>query len=315
MSKTKAAAVVTGTLRIITPGQDQVLQGTLVEQTAEYVTLDVKRRGSKKTDRTMIAAGDIKQAWISETVNETYLTIVGETIDDYDVELVSVEGGYFSGTSGDTAVLVAPGLWQFLPNVVEDEDGEPAAKPAAAKPAAAKPAAGKGKPAPEPEPEEEQEEEQEEEEYEPEVGHFVTVTEDEEETTGEVEALTSKLITVAGTKFKLADVTVVQAERPEDDTPEEEPEAYEPADGDYVKVTEGEDEVEGDVTGLTAKKITVTDAEGEEHVFLLSKVTVEAATKPKAKAAKPAAAKPAADKPAGKPAAGKAKAAADDSDW
>ena len=99
--------------------------------------------------------------------------------------------------------------------------------------------------------------------------------------------------------------------------PEEEDEAaaYEPADGDYVKITDADDEVvEGTITGLTSKKITIEDAEGEEHGFILAKVTVEAATKPKGKAKAAAKEKEAPVKTGAATKSGKA-AAGDDDGW
>lgn len=316
MSKSKAA--VTGTLRITTQGQLLSIQGTLVEQTAEYVTLDVKRRGSKKTDRATYAAADIKLAFVSDEQNETYLSVIGASVDDYVVELQEIAGGYFSGTMGESAVLAAPGTWTFLPDVVEGEETAPTPAKAPAK-AATAPAKGKAKAAVEEEEEQEEEEEEETPAYEPEKGDYVKVVDaDEEETEGVVELINAKAIKVGGVKFNRADVTVTAAEAPveEEEEEQEEGEAYEPADGDYVSVTDADDEVvTGTITGLTAKKVTITDAEDEEHGFLLSKVTVALSEKPKAKAAAKAGAK-AADKPAGKAAAApKGKAAAEDDNW
>lgn len=318
---------IVGTLRLTTPGQLIVLQGTLVEQTADYVLLNVKRRGSSKTDPTLIPSGDIKQAFLSEEQNETYITTVGELVEDHaDITMVSAAGGFFYGETAGTSVIASPGTWTFLPSGEVEAAAPAKGGKAKATAAAEKPAAGKGKTKPEPEPEEEQEEEQEAEaeaEYEPEVGHTVTVTEEDgEETTGEVTKLDAKTITVDGQKFKLAAVTVVQAEatEPADDTPaeEEQEEEYEPEDGDYVNINDGEDDVAGTVTALTAKKITITDEDGEDHVFVTAKVTVTKAEKPKAAAKKPAG-KPStkeekpAGKPSGKPAAGGK--ANDNDDW
>lgn len=315
------AKITIGTLRITTAAQLQSIQGTLVEQTAEYVTLDVKRRGSKKTDRTLFAAADIKLAFISQDVNETYLSVYGELVEEYaEVTLETIEGGYFSGSMGDSGVLASPGTWQFLPNEVADEETPPATAAKGKGAAATKPAASKPAKAAEPEPEEQEEapeeEESDDEAYEPAKGDNVTITdEDGDETTGEVELVTAKIIKVGGVKFNRADVTVVQAAAEEaDDTPEEQ-EEYEPEDGHYVAVTDSDgDVVTGTVTGLTAKKITITDDAGEEQAFILSKVTVTQAEAPKPAAkGKGAATKPAA-KGAEKPAAGKAKPA-ESEDW
>lgn len=317
MSKNKAA--VTGTLRITTLAQALNVQGTLVEQTAEFVTLDVKRRGSKKTDRTCYPADAIRVAFISEEVNETYLTIIGESVEEYPgIVRGEIAGGYFAGQMGDSAVIAAPGTWTFLPDEVEGEAAEPAAKPAKA---AAKPA---GKAKPEPEEEEEQEEEEEENNSEPEAyvpakGDTVKVTDDEgDETIGEVELINATTIKVAGTKFKLADVTVAPAEAAAegDDTPADEGDDYEPEDGDYVTITEADgDETSGTITGLTAKKVTIDDAEGESQSFMLAKVTIVKAEAPK-KGGKGGAAKPAAkeDKAPAKSQTNK-KAAAEDDGW
>lgn len=325
---------VVGTLRIVTPGQALSIQGTLVNQDAESVTLDVKRRGSKKTDRTCYAATAIRQAFISDEVNETYLTVIGELVEDYPgVTLDAIQAGFFAGTMGESAVLAAPGTWVFLPDESEEEDTTPAPKGKAK--AAVAPAAepkGKGKAKAEPEPEEEPEEEQSEEEgeteaYEPAKGDHVNLLDGDEDIvgTGEVEAINSKTITVAGEKFKLADVTVVQIETPAaDDAPEEEeeqeeeqPEAYEPAEGDYVTVTDADDEeVSGTVTAVTPKKVTIEDADGESHPFLLAKVTVVEATPPKKGKAAAAPKGKAAEVKSGKAAASPApKAAATDDDW
>ena len=91
--------------------------------------------------------------------------------------------------------------------------------------------------------------------------------------------------------------------------------------GNYVTVTDEDDEeVTGTIKTLTAKKLVVTDDEGESHTFKPDDVTVAHAEKPKAK--KPAGKKPAAKEEAedeAKPAkGGKAKKPApaeDDGDW
>jgi hypothetical protein len=108
--------------------------------------------------------------------------------------------------------------------------------------------------------------------------------------------------------------------------PEEEPENEEEGEefevGDYVTVTDAdEEEVTGTIKTLTAKKLVVTDDEGESHTFKPDDVTVAHAEKPKAK--KPAGKKPAAKEEAedeAKPAKGgkankKPAPAEDDGDW
>jgi hypothetical protein len=89
--------------------------------------------------------------------------------------------------------------------------------------------------------------------------------------------------------------------------------------GNYVTVTDEEDEeVTGTIKTLTAKKLVVTDDEGESHTFKPDDVTVAHAEKPKAKksAGKKPAAKEEADEPKAKKPAGKKPAPAeDDGDW
>ena len=93
---------------------------------------------------------------------------------------------------------------------------------------------------------------------------------------------------------------------------------YEPEEGDFVKITDEDDEVvKGTVTAITAKTITIEDGDEETHKFKLADVTVEAAKAP----AKKGKAKPAAtdededeDEPKAKAKAKGKKAGADD-DW
>jgi len=167
-------------------------------------------------------------------------------------------------------------------NIPSFADFEEAAKPAKGKKAAAK-------------------EEAKDDEFEPEVGSYVKVTDaDDEEVEGEVTSLSAKKIEVTDADgevhaFFLSKVTVEAAEKPAPKKAAKGKAAKEEAkdevevgdEGSYVKVTDADDEeVVGEVTANTGKKITVKDEEGEEHTFFLSKVEVEAAEKPEAKPAK-----------------------------
>ena len=117
-------------------------------------------------------------------------------------------------------------------------------------------------------------------------------------------------------KGKKAPAAEVEPETEDDEEEEEEFEV-----GNYVTVTDSdEEEVTGTIKTLTAKKMVVVDEEGESHTFKPDDVTVAHAEKPKAK--KPAGKKPAAKEEAedeAKPAkVGKAKKPApaeDDGDW
>lgn len=260
-----------GTLYIITTEGLREIVGTLVEQTADYIAVDAKRP-RKDPERVLIPVASIQSAFIAEGEDGCQIYVKETITDEYkDVVLDETTGGWFTGHTEEYAVMVRPGTWKF----VLTDDEKPAAKgkgkaAPAKEEAEEKPAAkGKGKaPAKE-------------EEYEPAVGDNVRITfadGETEDVVGEVEAVTPKVITVGGEKYKFADIeSVVQEDAEGGDE-------YEPAEGDYVSVTDAEENVvEGTITALNAKKVTVTDADEEEHVFVISKVVIEKAEPPKKK--------------------------------
>lgn len=162
----------------------------------------------------------------------------------------------------------------------------------------------KAKAEPEPEPEDD--------DYEPEEGDYVKVldADDDEVAVGSVEEVDSKTVTVDGEAYRKAKHTFVKAEKPKGKgkakaEPEPEPESddddFTPDEGDFVKVLDADDDLlaEGKVTEIDKKTVTIEDADGEEQLFKLAKVTLKPGKKPKA---------------VEKPAKGKAKPADDDDD-
>lgn len=315
MAKAKAAMV--GTLVLMYPQAIREIGGALVEQTEEYFVLDVKKPRSSKTIRHMVPVSSVKTAMVSES--DAYLYVSGELREEYpNTTLVEVSNGYFSGTNEDgLSVMVAPGLWMFMPDseeAAEKPTKGKAEKAAAEKPAkgkkeeadeeeaAEKPTKGKKKPEPEPEPDGE--------DYWPEQGDNVKFTYEEEEVTGEVEKVTPKSITVGGEKYAKDDISDLEKVEGEADEGGDE---FEPEVGSYVTVTnEDEEETTGEVTALTSKKITIKDGDDEEHSFTLAKVTVTEAEKPEPKGKGKGKPK---ETPAEKPAKGKAKKEDEGDDW
>lgn len=262
MAKKQQARI--GTLITISRNVPVEYTGTLIEQTAEALTIDVKRPRSSKYDRHVFPIAQVVESYLAGEGEPSTIYVMGDLTNEVaGVELQEINGGYFAGTIGEQAVLVGPGRWSFIEDAEAEEEGSKGkgAGKAASKPA---PAKGKGKKDEDEEPESEEEE------------------------------------------------------------GEEEEEAFEPEEGSYVNVNDGEDDVQGEVTGLTSKKITITDADGEEHSFALSKVTVTEADKPKAKKGG-AKSKPKADEEeeeeeapkgkGGKAGAAKGKGKADEDEW
>lgn len=161
------------------------------------------------------------------------------------------------------------------------------------------------------------------EDYDPEVGDMVKLVleEDDEVVTGKCLESTTKFILIEDSegderKVRWADVSKTERapdkkakpaakgkKQVEDDEPVnkakgkkvEEPEddqsdadEYIPEEGDYVQVFDADDEelVQGNVTSVDAKSITVEDAEHDKHTHRMAKVTVSKIVKPKAVAKK-----------------------------
>ena len=228
MAKKQAAQAQVGTLVITQRNVPVEYAGQLVSAENGVIVLDVKRPRTSKVDRHVFPLAGLLEAHLSEE-GTSYLYVRGEqTVEHAEVTLVEIsENGAFSGTyegkDGTYAIYAPAGSYVFLADGDAEEEAKPAAKKPAGKPAA--PAKGKGKAEPEEEEEEEAEEEEEEAEeeeeeaYEPEVGSYVTVTDEEgEEVTGEVTALNTKQITLTVDEedvvFKLAKVTIAEAKKP-----------------------------------------------------------------------------------------------------
>lgn len=152
---------------------------------------------------------------------------------------------------------------------------------------------GKKEPEPEPEPDDD--------EYEPEDGDYVIVLDgdDEEVGKGVVEESDAKSVTVDGEVYRKAKHTFKKGKAPAkgkakaEPEPEPEPddEDYTPEEGDFIKVLDADDDelATGKVTEIDKKTVTIEDADGEEQIFKLAKVTLKPGKKPaKAPAKKPA---------------------------
>lgn len=278
---------IVGTLIVIDRMAMLEKKGTLIAHDADTITMDVKRDRSSKSDREIFNMSDVMNAWLAEGDNASFVYIRGVSEASYDVTLTEVSNGFFSGVDENTAIIAAPGTWRFLPSETEVEDVKPAKGKVKAAPVEEEKPVKKAVVKAKPEPVEADEPTNDEaDEYEPEVGDTVTVTDDDgEETTGAVDAVTAKMITVDGAKFKRADVTIVAADSEDEENEEDESETYTPDEGDYVTVTDAdEEETEGTVKAITAKKITIVTADNEEVSFILNKVVIGAAEKPVKKA-------------------------------
>lgn len=277
----KEAKKPTGTLLVTYSNAIREIIGTLVEQTEEFIVVDVPRKRSSKVDRKMFPLSTIDSLLV--TGDDVIIYLRGDVVDEYpNITIAEVSSGFFSGTSEEegTSYLVRPGLWSFV-NSADDEAAKGAKKPAAA-PAKGKPATAAKEEKPAAKSKKEEAAEEEAEEYWPEEGDKVKlVTDDEEEVTGKVTAVTPKSVTIGEDKYLRKNITSIEKakggaaakSKKEEEAAEEEAadEDYEPKVGDVVVIKqEGEDDVTGTCEAVTAKSITV---DGEK--YMRKDVTVE----------------------------------------
>ena len=143
MAKAKNATM-TGTL--VFRAKDTLVSesGKLVLQDENRIVVDVKRPRSSKYDRKVFPTSQLLQIVSSD--EDVTVSYRGEYTEEWYVVSAEVtEGGFIVAQTEDGQQLIcAPGNWDFVEEVTEEEE-KPAKSKSKAKKEAPKPAKGKGK--------------------------------------------------------------------------------------------------------------------------------------------------------------------------
>ena len=139
----KAKSQIVGTLNFQVKDSVVFVDGILVSQDENQIVMDVKRPRSSKYDRMVFATANLLQVFISG--DSVSIAQRGTFTDSYpNVTVQSVENGFIVVADEDgNQTVCAPGTWEFVADVEEEEA-----------PKAKKAPAAKGKKAKQAEPEE-----------------------------------------------------------------------------------------------------------------------------------------------------------------